>query len=142
MKALRISTALAEFEQEVIYRFLSQEAYWSKGLPRAVFERAMANSLCFGGFLGDAQVAFGRVITDRATFAYLADVFVLPEHRGQGYAKSLMDAVVAHPDLQGLRRMVLVTGDAHGLYARYGFTALAAPDRYMERHQPGIYTSG
>jgi len=138
---LRISTALTEFDLDGVYRFLSQEAYWSKGLPREVFDRAVANSLCFGGFVGDMQVTFGRVITDRATFAYLADVFVLPEHRGLGYSKQLMDAVVAHPELQGLRRMVLVTGDAHGLYARYGFTALAAPDRYMERHQPGIYTS-
>lgn len=142
MTALRISTVVAEFDLDAVYRFLSQEAYWSKGLLRAVFDRAVANSLCFGGFLGEAQIAFGRMITDRATFAYLADVFVLPPHRGQGYSKQLMDAVVAHPDLQGLRRMVLVTGDAHGLYARYGFTALAAPDRYMERHQPGIYTSG
>ncbi|WP_172203355.1 GNAT family N-acetyltransferase [Niveibacterium sp. COAC-50] len=142
MTALRISTVVAEFDLDAVYRFLSQEAYWSKGLPRAVFDRAVANSLCFGGFLGEAQIAFGRMITDRATFAYLADVFVLPPHRGQGYSKQLMDAVVAHPDLQGLRRIVLVTGDAHGLYARYGFTALAAPDRYMERHQPGIYTSG
>lgn len=139
---LRISNALAEFDLDAVYGFLSEDAYWSKGLPRDVFERAIANSLCFGGFVGEAQVAFGRVITDRATFAYLADVFVLPEHRGLGYSKQLMEAVVAHPDLQSLRRMVLVTGDAHGLYTRYGFTPLAVPDRYMELHHPDIYSGG
>ncbi|MBB4014225.1 GNAT family N-acetyltransferase [Niveibacterium umoris] len=137
-----VSTDLAAFDLDAVYRFLAEEAYWSKGLPRAVFDRALAHSICFGGFVDGAQVAFGRVITDRATFAYLADVFVLPDYRGRGYSKRLMDAVVAHPDLQGLRRMVLVTGDAHGLYGRYGFTPLAAPDRYMELHRPDAYRRG
>ena len=101
--------------------------------------RAIAQSLCIGGYAGAAQVAFGRMITDRATFAYLADVFVVPEHRGRGLSRRLMDELLGHPDLQGLRRMMLATRDAHGLYARYGFTALAAPDRVMERHDPEVY---
>ena len=96
-------------------------------------------SLCFGVYDGTRQVGFARVITDGATFAYLADVFVLESHRGRGLAVRLMDAVIAHPRLQGLRRWVLATQDAHGLYAKFGFTALAVPDRFMERHDPTVY---
>jgi GNAT superfamily N-acetyltransferase len=104
-----------------------------------VVERAVANSLCFGLLLGAEQVGLARVVTDRATFAYLSDVYVLEEHRGKGLAGRLMEAVVAHPDLQGLRRMLLATRDAHGLYAKYGFKPLPAPERLMLRDDPDVY---
>lgn len=133
MGGLRISTDKGELDVPLIHRFLSTGAYWSPGVARETVERAIAGSLCFGGYLdGAGQVAFARVITDAATFAYLADVFVLPAHRGRGHAVQLMDAVVAHPQLQGLRRFMLATLDAHGLYARYGFVAPAKPERLME----------
>lgn len=138
MPDYEITTDPARFDVDAIHAFLSS-SYWSPGVPRAVVERAIENSLCFGVLLGDAQVGFGRVITDRATFAYLADVFVLEEHRGKGLSKRLMDAVVGHPELQGLRRMLLATRDAHTLYAKYGFKPLAAPERMMEVHRPNVY---
>jgi GNAT superfamily N-acetyltransferase len=138
MSACFVTTDPARIDREMVYGFLSA-SYWSKGLPRELFERSIANSLCFSLFDGDGQIGFGRVVTDRATFAYLADVFVLPSHRGRGLAKLLMEAVVAHPELQGLRRWVLATRDAHGLYARYGFTPLEAPERFMELWDPKVY---
>ncbi|MDG2526447.1 GNAT family N-acetyltransferase [Stenotrophomonas sp. HITSZ_GD] len=142
MGELRVSTDKGELDLPLIHRFLSTEAYWSHGIPQDTVARAIAGSLCFGGYVeGEGQVAFARVISDFATFAYLADVFVLPAHRGQGYSKQLMDAVFAHPQLQGLRRFMLATSDAHGLYARYGFTAPARPDRLMEVVRPDIYTA-
>ncbi|HET6395841.1 MAG TPA: GNAT family N-acetyltransferase [Pseudoxanthomonas sp.] len=140
MDTLRISTDRDELDVDVIHRFLSQEAYWSRGIPRATVERAIAGSLCFGGYLdGEGQVAFARVTTDGATFGYLADVFVLPSQRGRGFGKQLMDAVMAHPQLQGLRRFMLATSDAHGLYAQYGFAAPARPETLMEILRPDIY---
>ena len=140
MHALRISTDRGELDVDLIHRFLSGEAYWSRGIPRATVERAIAGSLCFGGYLdGAGQVAFARVTTDGATFGYLADVFVLPSHRGRRFGKQLMDAVMAHPQLQGLRRFMLATGDAHGLYAQYGFAAPSRPQTLMEILRPDIY---
>ena len=124
-----------------IHDFLSR-AYWSAGIPRALVERAIENSLCFGVFHDKEQVGFARVITDKATFAYLADVYILPEHRGKGLSRRLMEEIVKHPDLQGLRRMLLATRDAHGLYAKFGFRPLAAPDRIMEIHNPSVYRDG
>jgi N-acetylglutamate synthase-like GNAT family acetyltransferase len=123
---------------EAIHSFLVR-SYWSPGIPRAVVERAIANSLCFAIFHDKQQVGFGRVVTDKATFAYLADVYVLPEHRGKGLSKRLMEHITQHPELQGLRRMLLATLDAHGLYEKFGFKALAAPDRMMEIHNPDVY---
>src|SRR5215475_1046448 len=123
---------------DAIHAFLSQ-SYWSAGIPRAVVERAIANSLCFGVFHGNQQVGFARVVTDRATFAYLADVYILPEHRGKGLSRRLMEEVTKHPDLQGLRRMLLATRDAHALYAKFGFKPLAVPERIMEIHNPDVY---
>jgi GNAT superfamily N-acetyltransferase len=102
--------------------------------------RAIAGSLCFGLYHGNAQVGFARVITDKATFAYLCDVFVLDAYRGKKLSRWLMEAIVIHPDLQGLRRFVLVTRDAHGLYEQFGFRPLARPEGYMEWHRPDIYT--
>ncbi|GAB3513324.1 GNAT family N-acetyltransferase [Pseudoxanthomonas daejeonensis] len=142
MATLRISTDRDELDVDLIHGFLSQEAYWSRGIPRTTLERAIAGSLCFGGYLeGAGQVAFARVTTDGATFAYLADVFVLPSQRGRGFGKRLMDAVMVHPQLQGLRRFMLATGDAHGLYAHYGFTAPSRPQTLMEILRPDIYPS-
>jgi GNAT superfamily N-acetyltransferase len=137
MGACFVTTDPARIDREMVYGFLSR-SYWARGIPRDVLERALANSLCFSVFDGETQVGFARVATDRATFAYLADVFVLPAHRGRGLSKLLMETIVAHPDLQGLRRWVLVTRDAHGLYARYGFTPLAKVDGYMERWNPQV----
>ncbi len=139
MRTLHISTEREALDLELIYTFLSQQSTWAKGLPRTVFDRSIANSLCFGAFLDGAQVGFARVVSDYATFANLVDVFVLPEHRGQGYSKRLVEAIMAHPDLQGLRRFTLATFDAHGLYAQYGFTAPARPELLMERYVPDIY---
>lgn len=141
MSAYEISTDPSRFDVTAIHAFLTQ-SYWSPGVPRSTIERAIANSLCFGAFWQGQQVGFARVITDRATFAYLCDVYVLEAHRGQGLAQELMDQVVRHPDLQGLRRMMLATLDAHGLYAKYGFTPLAAPERMMEVHRPNVYSAG
>ena len=143
MSALRISTDPAELDLALVHRFLSTEAYWSRGIPEATVARALANSLCFGAFLhGVGQVGFARVVTDQATFGYLADVFVLPEHRGRGYAKQLVAAVMADPRLQGLRRVMLATADAHALYAGFGFHAPARPEVLMEIHRPDVYTRG
>ena len=138
-QALRISTERDELDVDLIHAFLS-ETYWARGIPREVVERAIAGSLCFGGYLGDRQVAFARVITDGATFGYLSDVFVLPERRGCGYARALVAAVLAHPDLQRLRRLMLATRDAHALYAGFGFAAPAKPEMLMERLDPDIYS--
>jgi GNAT superfamily N-acetyltransferase len=143
-----ISDDLTKLDLDVIHKFLSEHSYWARGIPREVVARSIANSLCFGVYaLGNAnpdsdwrQVGFARVTTDRATFAYLADVFVLPEHRGRGLSKRLMEAVLAHPDLQGLRRWMLATADAHELYRRFGFAELSQPDRFMQRHDPDVYT--
>jgi GNAT superfamily N-acetyltransferase len=115
-----------------IHAFLTQ-SYWSPGVPLDLVQQAVAHSLPFGVFCGDAQVGFARVITDQTSFAYLADVYVLPEHRGRGLSKRLMQQVLDHPALQGLRRFMLATRDAHGLYAQFGFATPAQPDRLMER---------
>ena len=139
MTDLDISTDKARLDLDLIYRFLSEESTWAIGLPRATFERSIDHSLCFGVYLGGQQVGFARVVSDFATFGNLVDVFVLPAHRGRGYSKLLMETVLSHPRLQGLRRMTLSTGDAHGLYAQFGFTPPARPQSQMERYFPDIY---
>jgi GNAT superfamily N-acetyltransferase len=136
---LTISNDKADLDIELVYTFLSQETPWAKGMPRETFERAIAGSMCFGGYIDGRQIAFARLITDEATFAYLCDVFVLPDYRGQGHASALMKHVFASPSLQGLRRIVLVTTDAHRVYEPHGFTGLATPERYMELHNPDVY---
>jgi N-acetylglutamate synthase-like GNAT family acetyltransferase len=133
-----ISTDPARLDLESVARFLAG-AYWSTGIPQELVERAIQRSISFGVYRGDRQVGFARVITDAATFAYVADVYVLPNERGHGLGVWLMETVVAHPALQGLRRIVLATRDAHGLYAKVGFAPLAAPERWMEIHDPDIY---
>ncbi|PRY08763.1 GNAT family N-acetyltransferase [Paraburkholderia sp. BL25I1N1] len=136
---LTVSNDKAALDMEMVYTFLSRETPWARGMPRETFERAVAGSLCFGGYIDGKQIAFARLITDEATFAYLCDVFVLPAYRGKGYASALMKRVFASPSLQGLRRIVLVTTDAHRVYEPHGFTGLATPERYMERHNPDVY---
>ena len=130
-----MSTDPARLDVVLVHGFLT-DCYWAKAIPRAVVERSLRNSLCFGLYEAERQVAFARVISDFATFAYLGDVFVLESHRGRGLSKWLMECIRSHPDLQGLRRWSLVTRDAHGLYRQFGFTPLASPDRWMEIHQP------
>ena len=139
-----ITTARDRLDVAVIHGFLS-ESYWSPGIPREIVERALDGSLNFGLYREsggkDTQIGFARVITDGTTFAYFADVFVLPSYRGAGLATWLMTTALAHPALTGLRRLLLVTRDAHALYARCGFTPLARPDRFMEINRPDIYRS-
>lgn len=137
-----LSTDTARIDRPLIYRFLSEQSYSAPGVARAIVDRAIDHSLCVGVYRGGAQLAFARVVTDRATFAYLADVFVLPEHRGAGLGKWMIAALMRHPDLQGLRRWLLATRDAHDLYAQFGFKPLANPTRVMERHDPDLYVSG
>ncbi|WP_342117054.1 GNAT family N-acetyltransferase [Pseudoduganella sp. OTU4001] len=139
MGAFEVSCDPARLDVGLVHRFLSEESTWARGIPRELVERAMANSICFGGYLDGNQVAFARVITDRATFANMVDVFVLPSQRGKGYSKQLVESVLAHPELQGLRRFTLATGDAHGLYARFGFTPPSRPATLMERYYPDVY---
>jgi GNAT superfamily N-acetyltransferase len=141
MSHLQISTDRSELDIPMIYRFLSEQSTWAVGITRPIVERAIDNSLCFGGYVDGRQVAFARVVTDFATFGNLVDVFVLPEYRGHGYAKELMRAVMAHPSLKGLRRFTLTTTNCHALYAQFGFTPPARPETHMERYFPNIYLS-
>jgi GNAT superfamily N-acetyltransferase len=136
-----ISTEKDKLDRGVIHEFL-RGSYWAKGIPRELVDRSIENSLCFGLYEGDRLVGFARVISDNATFAYLSDVFVLESHRGRGLATWFMEAVLAHPDLQGIRRWMLATADAHGLYRKVGFTPLSRPERIMEKLIAGAYGAG
>jgi GNAT superfamily N-acetyltransferase len=134
-----ISSDPARLDLDVIHSFLTN-CYWAKGIPREVVARSIKHSLCFGVYDNSgAQVGFARVISDFATYAYIADVFVLESHRGQGLSKELMKSIVQHPALQGLRRWTLSTVDAHGLYSQFGFTPPKWPERYMESLRPNLY---
>jgi GNAT superfamily N-acetyltransferase len=135
-----ISTDKTKLDIGFIHHFLSTEAYWSKGIPLDTVQRAIQNSLNFGVFHQDKQVGYARIVSDLATVAYLGDVFIIPEHRGQGLSKWLIEQVMAHPDLKGLRRWVLLTRDAHELYRQYGWQSIASPDRWMEIHDPAVYS--
>jgi GNAT superfamily N-acetyltransferase len=135
----RISVDRNDLDIETIHNFISK-SYWAKGIPIETLKKAIDNSLCFGVFSSQGlQVGFARMITDLSTYAYLADVYVLEEHRGKGLSKWLMQEIMAHPDMQGLRRMGLATLDAHGLYKKYGFTELATPESFMENWNPKVY---
>lgn len=136
MDEYTVSTDPADLDRDAVYRYLHDEAYWSQGVPREVFDRALDNSLNFTALRGATLAGFARVVTDRATFAWLCDVFVLPAHRGNGVSRRLMDAVMAHPELAGLRNFLLATRDAHGLYEKFGFTPLAEPQRWMVIRRP------
>ena len=131
---LEISTEPSRIDVDLVYEFLST-SYWGQGRSREVVERSIANSIVFGVYADGRQVAFARVITDRAIFAYLADVFVVPEFRGRGISKALMRAILAHPDVAALRMMLLRTRDAQGLYAQFGFEPVQQPEELMVRHR-------
>jgi GNAT superfamily N-acetyltransferase len=134
-----ISTDRSRLDLDAIHGFLTNY-YWARGIPREVVARSIEHSLCFGVYDGSgALVGFARVVSDFATVAYLGDVFVLESHRGRGLSKQLMEFITQHPALQGLRRWILLTRDAHELYKKFGFTPVKAPDRYMELHDPSVY---
>jgi GNAT superfamily N-acetyltransferase len=139
-REITISTDPARLDVEVIHNFLSR-SYWAEGIPKEMVERSLRGSICFGVYERGRQVGFARVISDCATFAYLADVFILESHRGKGLSKLLMKAILAHPELQGLRLWCLVTRDAHGLYRQFGFKTLRHPENYMEIRRADIYAT-
>ncbi len=136
---MEISTDKARLNVSLIHQFLSEQSAWAKGIPLEKVQRSIEHSLCFGAYIDGQQIAFARVVTDKATFAYLMDVFVLPAYRGQGHAKTLMHAVQEHPDLQEIRRFILVSSTARGLYEKFGFQAPAKPETFMEINRPTIY---
>jgi GNAT superfamily N-acetyltransferase len=133
-----VTTDPSRLNVDVIYGYLNR-SYWAECIPRDIVERSIRGSLCFGAYRGDAQIGFARVISDRATYAYIADVFVLEPFRGDGVGKLLLQCIMSHPDLQHLRRWSLLTRDAHGLYRPFGFDAPRHPERYMEISNPDIY---
>lgn len=135
-----VSTDKSRLDINVIHDFLAKESYWAQNIPVSVVEKALAGSLCFGLYHRDRQIGFARLITDLASFAYLADVFVIQDYRGKGLSKMLMRAILDHPDLQTLRRWLLVTQDAHELYRQFGFTGVPNPEKFMQLHNPNIYT--
>jgi GNAT superfamily N-acetyltransferase len=135
-KGFKISTDQSLLDFEIIYSFLDTGSYWAKGIPVATLRKALSNSLCFGVYKEHKQVGLARVITDKATFAYLCDVFVLDDYRGEGLSKWLIQTIYEHPDLKGLRRWSLATADAHGLYQQFGFTPIKNADRWMEIYMP------
>ena len=141
MRPYEITTDKSRMSVKAAHAFLCH-AYWSLGVPLITVQKAFENSLCFAVLAGSEQVGFARVVTDRATFAYLADVYVLESHRGRGLAKRMIEAIQLHPELQGLRRFMLATRDAHSLYAQFGFTPLSSPVRFMELHNPNAYAQG
>lgn len=138
---LRISADPAELDFDRVHAFL-RGSYWAAGIPAATLRRALDHSICYSGFLGGEQVAFARAVTDQATFAYLADVFVDEAHRGQGHGRAIVRALLDDPRLQGLRRLHLVTRDMQPLYAGFGFEALSQPERHMQKHDPDVYRRG
>ncbi|MNK00346.1 Acetyltransferase (GNAT) family protein [compost metagenome] len=136
-----ISTDKTQLDLDAIHAFLSKEAYWSLHIPKQTVETAVKNSLCFGVFHGERQIGFARVISDFSTIAYLGDVYILEEFRGNGLSKWLMETIMTFPALQGLRRWILLTGDAHGLYRQYGWTDISDPTKWMELHNKNVYQS-
>jgi N-acetylglutamate synthase-like GNAT family acetyltransferase len=133
-----LSTDKAKIDVQVVHDFLSQ-SYWAENIPLAAVKKSIGNSLCFAIYHHEKLIGFARAISDFATFAYLADVFILPEERGKGLSKWLMETIMGHPQLQDLRRFILATRDAHSLYAQFGFTPFDKPDRWMQRHDPDVY---
>ena len=136
-----VSTDRQKLDRDAIHRFLAG-SYWARGIPREVVDRSIENSICFGLYAEEKMIGFARVISDAATFGYLSDVFVLPSHRGRGLATWFMEVVMGHPDFRGIRRWMLATADAHGLYRKVGFTQLSKPERIMEKLLPDAYGAG
>ena len=139
--SLTVTCDPAKLDRAMIAEFLAS-SYWAKGIPSVTVEKSLEHSLCFALLDGSRQVGFARVISDYATIAFLNDVFVLPEYRGRGLSKWLMECIISHPELQGLRRWMLATRDAHRLYEKFGFTSLKKPEVFMERHDPNVYGAG
>lgn len=137
-KGYQISTTKSLLNFDVIYQYLNEDSYWAKGMPFEKLKMAIENSICFGIYHQNRQAGFARVVTDKATFAYICDVFVLPDFRGQGLSKWLIQTIVEYPELKGLRRWSLATADAHGLYSQFGFKPINRPDRWMEIFTPYI----
>lgn len=135
-----ISTDKTKLDVDAIHHFLSTQAYWSLNIPRSTVLLSIENSMCFGIYKENEQVGFARIITDHATIAYLGDVYVIEKERGNGLSKWLMETVMNHPELQGLRRWILLTGDAHELYRKFGWTDIADPTKWMELHNKNIYS--
>ena len=136
-----ITSDLARIDSRAVHAWLSKESYWARNIPYEVIQRSIEHSMCFAILHETTLAGFARIISDRATYAYLGDVFVLPAHRGKGLSKWLMQHIKSHPELQGLRRWALAAADAHLLYAKFGFTPLKAPERWMEQHFPSIYAA-
>ena len=136
-----ISTDKTKLDLKAVHHFLSTQSYWCLNIPYEKVEQAAANSLCFGLYHNEQQIGYARIITDYATVAYLGDVYVLPAYRGHGLSKWLMQTIMAHPQLQGLRRWILATKDAHGLYKQFGWVPLANPEKWMEVHNSNAYTT-
>jgi len=135
----KISTDPSLLDISLIHDYLANQSYWAPGIPMEIVRKSVENSLCFGLYEDGQQIGFARVVTDRATFAWLGDVFVVETYRGRGLSKWLLECIVTHPELQDLRRFLLGTRDAHGLYQQYGFMPLSSPERFLEIHRPGIY---
>ena len=136
---IEITTDLARIDLDRVHAWIARKRHWVGSMPRGVFERAVRGSLCFAALERGATIGFCRVISDRATFAYLCDMFIDPARRGRGVGKAIMAVIMDHPELKALRLWLLVTADAQGLYARHGFCALGAPERYMERRDAEVY---
>jgi N-acetylglutamate synthase-like GNAT family acetyltransferase len=136
---VEITNDLSRIDLDRVHGWLARKSYWAGKMPRSVLDRAVDGSLCFGAIKDGTTVGFARVISDRATFAYISDVFVAPEHRGAGISKTIMSSIMHHPELQDLRLWLLVTADAHGLYAQHGFNVATRPERLMERRDPEVY---
>ena len=139
LEAIIINTDREKLQIEVIQEFLANDSYWARERTLEQTKTAIENSICFGVYSGERQIGFARVVTDKATFAYLGDVFIINEFRGRGLSKTLMQEIVSHPELQGLRRWVLATLDAHGLYEQFEISAFRYPERWMERTAPNAY---
>lgn len=137
-KGFLISTDKTLLDVDVIYNYLNDDSYWAQGISREKLEKAIANSMCFGLYNDNKLAGFARVVTDNATFAYICDVFILPVFRKKGLSKWLMQTIVNHPELQGLRRWSLATADAHGLYSQFGFNQISKPENWMEIFTPYI----
>lgn len=136
-----ISTDKTKLNISLIHDFLCNHSYWANGIPLETVKTAIENSVCFGVYEGDMLAGFARVITDKSTFGYIGDVFILDGYRGKNLSKWLMDCIMKHPELQGFRRWIILTRDAHGLYKKYGFTPVKKPGNYMENHTPDVYLS-
>ncbi|UUC45397.1 GNAT family N-acetyltransferase [Flavobacterium cerinum] len=137
--AFTITTDKSKLDINVIHRYLSGESYWSKDIPIERIQKSIENALCFGVYHNDQQIGYAKVVSDFSTMAYLGDVFILESYRGQGLSKQLMETIMSHPELQNLRRWILLTADAHELYKKYGWQPIASPEKWMEIHQPDIF---